>query len=200
MTEDAEFREISNNEAAALQTDPGGDESTFGKGDFTMDGRYIPYSGGTAGWFENSGVLKCELGNNYLFHTVLNSDEVRSKQFRRLGSDFNRRAGKERHDKKSIVRITFGKGKNKTSLEGGTKDISFHGMRLQFLVEVPLEKNDKFVVELMKYEGGEALVKLDAKLVWRERVGRIRPVLNMGISFTKVTGKNADALKAFIAD
>ena len=28
----------------------------------TSEGRYIPYGGGSMGWFENSGVMKCEVG------------------------------------------------------------------------------------------------------------------------------------------
>ena len=61
------------------------------EGEVTEAGRYIPYSGGTMGWFENSGVLKCEKPNNYLFYTAMESDLIRSKQFERWGENFNRR-------------------------------------------------------------------------------------------------------------
>ena len=37
----------------------------------TKDGRYIPYSGGIMGWFENAGVLKCEHPNNYRYHEMI---------------------------------------------------------------------------------------------------------------------------------
>ena len=44
----------------------------------TPHGRYIPYSGGSAGWFENSGVLKYERHQNYQFHREMDLPEVRS--------------------------------------------------------------------------------------------------------------------------
>ena len=49
----------------------------------TSDGRYIPYGGGLMGWFENSGVLECELPKDYKFYSVLKPEEVRSKLFER---------------------------------------------------------------------------------------------------------------------
>ncbi len=51
----------------------------------TYKGRYIPYGGGSLGWFENSGVLKCEKGNNYKFHTAIDSRVI-----------WNARVGKRR--------------------------------------------------------------------------------------------------------
>ena len=163
--------------------------------DFASNGRYIPYSGGTMGWFDNSGVLICQQGNNYLFHTIWDSEEIRQKQFHRMGSSFNRRTSAKRQGTKIPVRITWGRGKNKKSWEGFSKDVSMEGMRLQFREELGVQKGDVFKLEVLRREGGDAEFELESTLVWGELVGRSRPVYNMGIQFRNVKKDKKEKLR-----
>lgn len=168
----------------------------------TMDsGRYIPYSGGSMGWFENSGVLKSELGNDYTFYTVLDSELVRIKQFERL-SDKPERRGKHYRVPKALpvnllvadqpgaaaprsakVNVTWSGGR----LSGVTKDISFFGMCLQFDRDPGLSKGSPVRVELLQADGA-TLMTVTSEVAWVNTVSVRRPVWHMGIAFTGITG------------
>ena len=162
----------------------------------TSEGRYIPWSGGIMGWFENSGVLKSEIPNNYLLYTVMRSDAVRSKQFERWGDRFNRRGPRDRKRKNlNITILTDG-----AQVEGATKDISVHGIRLQFLVEVSLEKGQNSTVQIHKGDSREVLVEMNAKVVWVEKVGRVRTVWNIGLTFLDTDPAQVEALRELVMD
>jgi hypothetical protein len=160
-----------------------------------LEGRYIPYSGGCMGWYDNSGVLKTELPNNYLYYTIMDSDVVRSRQFQRWGDRFNRRGGRERFRKETGVTLIWGKEKK----QGGTKDISLQGMRLQFLEEISLKKGDAVTVQVLENASDKIVVEVQAQVVWSERVGKIRPVQNVGLAFKPLPPEESDRLKEFIA-
>jgi hypothetical protein len=162
----------------------------------TSEGRYIPWSGGIMGWFENSGVLKCEIPNNYLFYTVMESDTVRSKQFERWGDRFNRRGPRDRKRKSMNITILADGAK----VKGATKDISVHGIRLQFLEEVSLEKGQKCTVQIHKGDTAEVLVEMNAKVVWEEKVGRVRTVWNIGVTFLDTSPEQVEALTELVSD
>jgi hypothetical protein len=49
------------------------------------DGRYIPYAGGSLGWFENTGVSKIEQPAKYQLFTALDGERVREAQLVRSG-------------------------------------------------------------------------------------------------------------------
>jgi hypothetical protein len=163
----------------------------------TEEGRYIPYSGGSMGWFENAGVLKSELPNNYLYYTVMASDRVRSKQFQRWGERFNRRGPRRRF--KTMTGVTLSAGK--TQVRGTTRDISRHGIRMQFLSEVRAEKGDLVRIKLHESEKSDrVLLEADARVVWSERIGKIRPVWNIGLTFEDLTPAQNEALEPLLQD
>jgi PilZ domain len=165
--------------------------------DTTEEGRYIPYSGGSMGWFENSGVLKCELPNNYLFYTAMASDRVRSKQFQRWGERFNRRGDRQRYKRMTGVTVTLGRQVAK----GTSRDISRHGVRVQFLDEVKLNKGDLVQLKLHESEGSDKVTfEGSAKIVWSERVGKIRPVWNVGMTFENLSEDQSAALQTMLKD
>ncbi|MDH5753289.1 MAG: PilZ domain-containing protein [Deltaproteobacteria bacterium] len=168
---------------------------------FTADGRYIPYGGGLMGWFENSGLLDIEKPNNYLYHTVVDPDRVRGLQFKRWGHGFNRRGNRRRIKKDAEVTISWGKGKSRDSREGKTKDISLNGMRLQFYEELPLAKDSVVEVTLHGYSRDEELLILKkTNVVWFESVGRIRPLINIGIGFGALKEKDERVLLDFLGE
>lgn len=168
-------------------------EKTLLEESLTEEGRYIPYSGGCMGWFENSGVLNYEGGNNYLFHTVMQSDEVRSKQFQRWGESFNRRGDRRRVRREMNVALKAGS----QAVNGTTRDISGHGVRVQFLDEINLEKGDGCTLQLYETDSTAGAIELEAKVVWSEKIGKIRPVWNMGLTFSNLTPELSEQLRPF---
>ena len=185
----------------ATETAPastGGEEqATAPTQEVTAEGRYIPYSGGSMGWFENAGVMKTELPNNYLFYTAMTSDRVRSMQFKRWGERFNRRGDRRRF--KRMTGVTLGAGKQ--AVRGTTRDISRHGVRMQFLDEVTLKKGDQVPIKLHPDEQSDAVMfEATALVVWSERVGKIRPVWNIGMTFVDLSPELQEQLAPLLQD
>jgi hypothetical protein len=180
-----------NAEATAAQ--PGTPEVA---GDHTADGRYIPYGGGILGWFENSGILKKELANNYKFNTVLDIALVRKKQFDRWGEVQNRRA-EDRVRVIPEVKVTLIYGKEKR--EATTKDLSAHGMRMQFLEELSIKKGDIVKVGVHDPVKKKVALEVDANVMWMEKSGKLRAVWNMGIGFPTLSEEqSADLTKILL--
>ncbi len=164
----------------------------------SAEGRYIPYGGGSLGWFENSGVLKCEQGNDYKFHTAIDTQKVREKLFDRWGSDVSRRM-EERHDveKETAVRIVWGG----QSYDAETKDLSAHGLRLQLLEDPSLKQGDKMSVHVFrKLDYKDELFGIDSEVMWVARVGKRRMVWNLGIGFLKIDEETSAKLTAFLLE
>lgn len=161
-------------------------------GERTSDGRYIPYGGGILGWFENSGVLKKELPNNYRFNTVLDPAVVRKKQFERWGEIQNRRSeDRIRVVPEVKVMLTFGKEKR----EASTKDLSAHGMRTQFLEELPVKKGDPVKVGVFDPVKKKLALEVEGSVMWMEKSGKLRTVWNMGIGFPSLSEEQSENLK-----
>lgn len=172
-------------------------EANVADQELTESGRYIPYSGGSMGWFENSGVLKCELGNNYLYYTEMASDRVRTKQFQRWGDRFNRRGSRQRF--KKMIGVALPSGRN--MVRGSTRDISRQGVRVQFLEEVKLQKGDHVPLRLFQDEHSNQVVfDGKARVAWSERVGRIRPVWNLGLTFEDMTPEQDEHIAALLTE
>lgn len=160
----------------------------------SAEGRYIPYGGGSLGWFENSGILKSEKGNNYRFHAAIDTVRVRQKLFDRWGDDVNRRLD-ERVDIERETPLVLRWDSGET--EAVTKDLSAHGARLQLLEDPGLAKEDKLTVEV-KQEDGEILMTLNSEIMWVARVGKRRTVWNIGVGFTDITPDDEMKLKQFL--
>ena len=162
----------------------------------TEEGRYIPYSGGIMGWFENSGVMKSEIANNYQFHLVMQSDAIRAAQFERWGERTNRRTIDKRYRKdKGVIMLL-----DKKEVKGTSRDISGHGVRIQFLVEADVQKGDVCKIKVLESEDGAEIVELDARVVWSEKIGKIRPVWNVGMTFTDLTKEQAEKIQPLLVE
>lgn len=166
--------------------------------EMTADGRYIPYSGGMMGWYENGGVMKCEKQNNYLFHTMIDTEALRKKLFERWGEDekVNRRISK-RHEISKPINLSLLLGEE--DLRAVTKDYSTHGLRLQVMQEVVrMKKGDKPMTRIFGDKtGDEPLFNLESVIMWINRVGRRRPVWNLGLGFTEMTQDLAKQLEDY---
>ncbi|HKJ00234.1 MAG TPA: PilZ domain-containing protein [bacterium] len=164
--------------------------------DLTEHGRYIPYGGGSAGWFENSGVLKSERHNNYRFHAEMDLPEVRSRQFERWGPAFDRREGATRTRRQVAINLL----REGSATPMITWDINNRGIRLQFHEPPALDQGDSVSVELLEAPDGRVLALLDAQVVWVEAVGTTRQVWNLGLFFPYVSAEAAVTLKQMLAD
>ena len=185
-------------EEVAQTTQTGRGDKASIRAETMEDGRYIPYSGGVMGWFENRGVLRCEQPNNYRLHTAIDAKSVRRKLFERWGKGEtgNRRAS-PRFEVKGGISVSLEWEGNK--IVGLGKDFSSYGLRLQIQQEeVGLKKED--VVHLKIYnEPEQRTTKFDieSQIMWIDRIGRRRPVWNLGVSFPTITMEESDALKEF---
>jgi hypothetical protein len=161
----------------------------------TSDGRYIPYGGGILGWFENAGVSKRELPNNYQFRTVLDAEVVRKKQFARWGEIQNRRK-EERVRVIPDVKVTLLFGKDKR--EASTKDLSPHGMRMQFLEELPIKKGETVRIQVHDPQKNKIALDVEANVMWMEKSGKLRSVWNMGIGFPELSAEQTATLQQIV--
>ena len=159
----------------------------------SLDGRYIPYGGGSLGWFENSGIPKSERGNDYKFHTAVDAAKIRQKLFERWGEDVSRRVEPRIPiDRPTPVRITWDGGVQ----EAETKDLSSSGLRLQLLEETGLKIGDKIVVHIFRRPNlEEEALAMNAEVMWVARVGKRRQVWNLGIGFIETDEAKALQLK-----
>ena len=164
--------------------------------DLTPRGRYIPYGGGSAGWFENSGVLKSERRNNYLFHREMDLPEVRSKQFERWGPAFNRREGGPRERRELPINVL----REGSSTPMTTFDINNRGIRLQLTEPPDMAIGDELNVELLEAPGGRVLTLLDAHVTWLEQAGATRRVWNLGLFFPYVSPEAAVTLNELLKE
>jgi hypothetical protein len=168
------------------------------RGENTADGRYIPYGGGCLGWFENSGVLKSEIGNDYTLHTAIDQMAVRRKLFHRWGGDVNRRAAlRERIVAEVPLNLVWGEHK----VAGLTKDFSPLGLRLQFTEDPGLTKGQTVQVHVVAQpKSDETLFEIDSQIMWVSKVGRRSPRWNVGIGFVKLDPEKELHLKAFLME
>lgn len=145
-------------------------------------GRYLPYSGGSAGWYENEGVPKCEQGNNYGFHTAVNRERVLQKRFERLGAEVGRRQAMRR---KAVppppLSLEFGGRK----MDGLMMDFSAKGLRARVLSEPGLSAGDQLTVRVQPSEFFKTeLALFDAEVRWVRRIDQDGVSWHIGISFT----------------
>lgn len=166
----------------------------------TSDGRYIPHSGGIMGWFENSGVLKCEQRSGYRYFEMIDAEAVRSKLFERWGSGetVNRRAA-ERHSVSRKVSIAISRA-GETSVVSTATDYSSHGLRVHLTDSgnFSLNKGDSVnVIIYDKPEGGQALFEIPSKIMWVSQSARAQQSSSIGIAFMEIPHEQREKLTAF---
>jgi hypothetical protein len=145
------------------------------------DGRYIPYGGGSLGWYENSGVPAAEQRNNYKFHTAMDADIIRAKQYLRSGL----RAEKRRSARRVVAEelgVTLKSAKETKSLR--VIDISKHGAKVQYSGDdVGLKNGDRVVCMFHLGASKEIALELMCTVVRAEKTGKTRTLWNFGIDF-----------------
>jgi hypothetical protein len=172
----------------------------------TADGRYIPYSGGSMGWFQNSGVLKSELPNDYGFHKVMDAESVRAKMFERWGmmGDERHLAGLSKQDRPAGVHQQEAKGPiavrlvwDGGSADGMTKDLSHYGMRIQVTDPLKVEEGHPVKAQLLTSDG-DMILEIDSTVAWIKEEVVIRALWSVGIAFTQITSETEEALRDFL--
>lgn len=144
------------------------------------DGRYIPYSGGSLGWYENSGVPSRERSNNYGFHTAIDGELVKAKQYLRSGL----RAEKRRSSRRKITEeMPILLHTDKETKTGRVYDISKHGIRVMYIGDdILLKTGDQVRVQFPDPKGAIVL-DLASTVVRSWKAGRTRTLWNYGIAF-----------------
>lgn len=184
------------NESNLLESPEEEEEEEFqkqGEGNYTGEGRYIPYSGGSAGWDTNKGVLKSEMGNNYRYQETIDSAAVRFVQFKRMEHMNDRRGGKVRVLKKTNVKVDW----NDQIEMATTEDISLQGIKLQFLDKVSMRKGDECDLEVLD-DKDRGVAKVKGIVVWKKEGGLRRKIISVGIAFTKVPNNESESLRSFL--
>jgi hypothetical protein len=171
-------------------------------------GRYIPYGGGSMGWFENQGVLKSERNNNYRFSSVMESEHVRAALFQRWGQHTDKRAAKQVAGQNTVSRLMSDESVPETAfqlltrhgaLSGTTRDVSHYGMRMHFKKQVPFSRGEGMKVQLMSHTDGSVALELSAVVVWVKREVVVWPVWFVGLAFQNLTEETERLVGDFLA-
>ncbi|MDH5751671.1 MAG: PilZ domain-containing protein [Deltaproteobacteria bacterium] len=163
------------------------------KEEYTSDGRYIPYAGGSAGWDDNAGVPGTEQSNNYRFHEIVDSMKIREVQFIRASEGFDKRGSRKRVLRSTDISLFHRGG----TLNGSTHDISLFGMRLQFEEEIKLSKGETVLVKMLGQKGAPEM-DIESKVMWSKTVGYRRPLWNIGIAFVGLSTEDSTRLRGFL--
>lgn len=163
----------------------------------TSDGRYIPHSGGLMGWHENSGVLNCELPNNYTFYKVIQADEVRAKLFARWseGEEISRRASKRTsHTSQATIEFAW----DGQTARGQLRNYSSNGMQVSVQQqELALEKGSRPTMRIFKTARSDQVeFEVTSEIMWINRTGRDRVVWSMGVMLVDISPDESARLKA----
>lgn len=163
--------------------------------DYTSEGRYIPYSGGSTGWYDNSLVPESEMPNNYQLYRVMDLNEVRMAQFERVGDHFqDRRGNRKRVMAERPARLSWGSG----SERGHTRDLSLFGARVQFFEGITLQRGNTVTLVLMDENGEQDLISVECQVAWVELLGNLRPLWNVGVAFTDLKGEARQQLQEML--
>lgn len=148
------------------------------------NGRYIPYSGGSAGWFENSGVSKSEQGNNYTFHTAVDPAKVKQKRFERLGQEVGQRAlQRQIPEGETPVAVNWGD----QAIEAIMSDFSGRGIRVVMNEEPGFQRGDKVNVRVHPNEFFKTeLAMIDAEVIWIQKTDLIGGRWHVGIAYAAI--------------
>lgn len=170
-------------------------------------GRYIPYSGGSMGWFENQGVLKSERHNGYRFYTVMESEHVRAALFQRWSMVTDKRRAQRIARENSVNVMMSDESVGETAyridtgdrvIEGTTRDISIYGMRMAFTEPVALNTGDAVKVTLLNAEDGQPLLEVPAIVIWSREEVVVRRVWFVGVAFQDITADTERFLTEFV--
>jgi c-di-GMP-binding flagellar brake protein YcgR len=120
---------------------------------------------------------------------------VRKKQFDRWGEVQNRRS-EDRIKVTPEVSVTLLIGNDKR--DATTKDLSAHGMRMQFLEEIPVKAGDKIRVQVHDPKKKKGTLEVEASVMWMEKSGKLRSVWNMGVGFPSLNEEQGETLRQIL--
>jgi hypothetical protein len=157
------------------------------------DGRYIPYTGGSLGWFENCGVSKVELPNDYQFFMAIDSDWVVMTQLERSGMKKDRRATvRHRLNPETSVALIVGEQPHAAKC----KNLSAGGIGAQVIAEVQaVYKSDPIRVQIHDKSGKNLLLELTGSVAWAEKSVQAGTTWTFGIVFPELTPEKAEMVQ-----
>jgi len=177
-------------EVAAPPAAEGGQQPTDRR--YQKDGRYIPYGGGSLGWFENSGVLSNERKNNYAFRTAMEADLIRDTEHKRAGRRSEKRRSRRKVPPQELTVTLRSSNGEQTGL---VVDLSAHGIRVSCAgEEVHLDKLEKIVCEFPASEVDVPPLELQCTVVRSQKKVLSRATRNVDLDFAPMSEEQAAAL------
>jgi hypothetical protein len=162
------------------------------------DGRYIPYTGGSLGWFENCGVSKIELPNDYRFFMAVDADWVLVTQLERSGMRKDKR-GTARHRLNPVATATLIVGEQPQVAE--CKNFSASGLCVQVTAELQaVHKGDPIRVQVHDQSGRNLLLEQTGSVAWVESSGPSGTIWTYGIAFPELTPDQAEIVQQLTVD
>lgn len=155
--------------------------------------RYIPFMGGSLGWFENSGVTNVEKPSNYRYFTAVDTDRIRAALLERSKATANKRKEpRKRLHPETKVTLLLGK----RTFDATCKDFSASGMRLLLADEHEVfRKDEQVTVRVHDKSGRKLLLELLGPIVWANKFGKTRTVWDFGIRFSELSEQQASMVK-----
>ena len=171
-------------EGAASGTQSGSGSPGLHEDEIHYEGRYIPYSGGSAGWFENSGVSKSEQGNNYTFHTAVDKTKVWQKRFERLGQEVGHRSAQRQiPEGETPVALKWGD----RVIEAIMNNFSGRGIRVVMNEEPGFQPGDKVNVRVHPNEFFKTeLAMIDSEVIWIKKAKVHGGRWHVGIAYATI--------------
>jgi hypothetical protein len=154
------------------------------------DGRYIPYTGGSLGWFENCGVSKVEQPNDYQFFMAIDSDWVVMTQLERSGMRKDRRStSRHRLNPETLVALIVGEQLHAAKC----KNLSASGFGAQVIADLQaVYKSDPIRVQIHDKSGKNLLLELTGSVAWAEKSVQAGTTWTFGIVFPELTPKQSE--------
>jgi PilZ domain len=195
-SEIAEHLVLADQSIATLQageaTDAAGAVIRWGQGAENV-GRYIPYTGGNIGWFENKGVLKAENPNNYRYYSALDTPLVKATLLERTGQRADKRSAR-RQNPVPPPKVLLLMGKKPT--EATCKNISPIGVRIQVVEsKVDFKADETLRIRLGDAKGTSGSFDIECVIKWAERAGTLRTVWDLGLEFPELTAAQASKIQ-----
>ena len=162
--------------------------------DYTREGIYIPSSGGSRGWFENSGVALVEHSNNYRFQDAVDAEAFRQSSIDRLHESNKRNAKRF----KTALPVKLGGASGGDESPAFCVDLSMTGTRLRTRVELLPDTTVRltFLAPRQRNAPEESLFEVQGTVRWSTVATVVRETVRyfVGVEFLPLDLTNKEGL------
>lgn len=162
--------------------------------EYTSGGNYIPASGGTRGWFQNSGVLQVEYPNNYRYQEAIDVDAFSQSSIDVLQESHERNS--KRFEMPQPIKIHT--DQDEKIHPGFCVDISMTGAKIRVRRKFEVDSAVLFTLctPRTRDEEEQALFTLDAFVRWCKMASKARNTVRYycGLQFEPMDLPSKEAL------